>query len=408
MQKLSKRSELTFKANLQNGRHGWLRLTPAYAANLVAMLLRDTPANSIVLDPFAGTGTTGLVCAEQGFRCDMVEVNPFLAWLAQAKVRSYHITHADRALIIAQEAVALSETKRHTPPDWLPPMRNIERWWTPQRLITIAHLFNAIRTLCGGEPAEVKDLLLVAFCQVLARWSNAGYHHPSVTFRAVEPSLFPCEEARLIGDDFLDCVSKVCASALQELQGHVEVFHDDARTLDSLKGCIYDIVITSPPYPNRISYVREVRPFLYWLGFLQTPREAGELDWQAIGGTWGIATSRLLTVELQDASLYAVLPDLRELVNTIDSRSVLLSRYVLRYFQDMRIHLKNLSQRLRHGARVYYVVGNAKFYEVVVPVENFLACLMQEAGIKQVTIEPLRKRNSKKELVEFLLSGKKE
>ena len=32
---------------------------------------------------------------------------------------------------------------------------------------------------------------------------------------------------------------------------------------------------------------------MYWLGFLAEPKEAGELDWQAIGGTWGVATSRL-------------------------------------------------------------------------------------------------------------------
>ena len=32
----------------------------------------------------------------------------------------------------------------------------------------------------------------------------------------------------------------------------------------------------------------------YWLGFLDNGREVGELDWSAIGGTWGVATSRLI------------------------------------------------------------------------------------------------------------------
>jgi hypothetical protein len=71
------------------------------------------------------------------------------------------------------------------------------------------------------------------------------------------------------------------------------VIEADARTLTPLDGNIHDLVITSPPYANRISYIRELRPYMYWLGFLTDGAEAGELDWRAIGGTWGIATSRL-------------------------------------------------------------------------------------------------------------------
>lgn len=42
---------------------------------------------------------------------------------------------------------------------------------------------------------------------------------------------------------------------------------------------------TSPHYPNRISYIRELRPYMYWMKFLGEAREAGEMDWKAIGGT---------------------------------------------------------------------------------------------------------------------------
>lgn len=32
---------------------------------------------------------------------------------------------------------------------------------------------------------------------------------------------------------------------------------------------------------------------MYWLGFLESGEQAGNLDWKAIGGTWGSATSKL-------------------------------------------------------------------------------------------------------------------
>lgn len=239
------------------------------------------------------------------------------------------------------------------------------------------------------------------------RWSNAGYHHPSVTFKTASPSPFAQDEASLILQDFVDTAHQIACSAEENLKGEVEVFLGDARQLECLQGRLYDVVITSPPYPNRISYVRELRPFLYWLGFLKEPREAGELDWQAIGGTWGVATSRLSSINLEAPALYAILGKLRGIVQAIAEKSPLLARYVLRYFQDMQMHFVNLSPLLRTGAQVYYVVGNAKFYEVVVPAEQLLARLMEAAGIIPVRVEPIRKRNSKKELMEFLISAEK-
>ncbi|MBN1610357.1 MAG: DNA adenine methylase, partial [Polyangiaceae bacterium] len=83
-------ARLTFKGNLRTTRYGWLRLTPAYSVHLVGELLDRVPIGSgKVLDPFCGTGTTALVCAERGIRAQTTDINPFLVWLARAKARRY-------------------------------------------------------------------------------------------------------------------------------------------------------------------------------------------------------------------------------------------------------------------------------------------------------------------------------
>ncbi len=85
---LRRRDDLTFKANLRDSRHGWIRLTPAYSVHLVAEILdAERPEGGLVLDPFCGTGTTALVCAERGIAAETTDINPFLIWLAQAKAR---------------------------------------------------------------------------------------------------------------------------------------------------------------------------------------------------------------------------------------------------------------------------------------------------------------------------------
>ena len=86
--KQKSQTHLTFKGNRGLGRHGWLRLTPAYSVQMVEQIL-DSGAvpGGPVLDPFCGSGTTALVCAERGVRADTTDINRFLLWLAAAKSR---------------------------------------------------------------------------------------------------------------------------------------------------------------------------------------------------------------------------------------------------------------------------------------------------------------------------------
>src|SRR5689334_23325014 len=96
-----RRAELSFLGNRKQTRYGWLRLTPAYSVHLVREILQARGEGAApVLDPFCGTGTTALVCAEAGVACDTTDINPFLLWLTEAKTRVYHreqITSFERA-----------------------------------------------------------------------------------------------------------------------------------------------------------------------------------------------------------------------------------------------------------------------------------------------------------------------
>jgi len=60
---------------------------------------------------------------------------------------------------------------------------------------------------------------------------------------------------------------------------------------------------------------------------------------------------------------------------------------------------------LTRGARIYYVVGNSKFYGVVLPTERLYADIFRAAGLDDVGIRTIRKRTSKKELFEFVVSA---
>jgi hypothetical protein len=70
-------------------------------------------------------------------------------------------------------------------------------------------------------------------------------------------------------------------------------------------------------------------------------------------------------------------------------------------------HSEELFQVVKPGGFIHYVVGNSKFYDVVLPVESIFARLFESVGFISVSIRTIRKRTSKKELFEFVVSAQK-
>jgi hypothetical protein len=238
------------------------------------------------------------------------------------------------------------------------------------------------------------------------QWSNAAFNHQSMSFKAESQQLRLFSDDDDISQRFQDNLDEIVAEAAIHIPGSVTFRLTDARQVEQsghLPG--YEAVITSPPYVNRMSYIRELRPYMYWLGYLRDGREAGELDWQAVGGTWGVATSKLnaWTGEAHPVSLATLPPILAAIARSSD----LLSRYVHKYFADMQAHFASLYAAVAPGGKLFYIVGNSKFYDTLVPAEALYADLMRQSGFELVDVVPLRKRNSKKELFEFLVTARK-
>jgi len=403
---VKRRAELTFKHNMANGRHGWLRLTPAYSVKVVEDILCEKAEDLNVLDPFSGTGTTALCAAMRGHEAVAFDINPFLVWFGQAKVRSYSQEDLSGAEASADEVLAnLRRGGEHAVP--LPCISNIHRWWGERELGFLCCVKGAIDHACpDGGPA--RDLLLIAFCRTMMAISNVAFNHQSMSFKTQgqgsgQMALF-CEDAQeVLESRFNEDVEFVLDGAGQNPSSVARVLQADSRHLPRAFERWAGLLITSPPYPNRMSYIRELRPYMFWLGFLKEAREAGEMDWDAIGGTWGIATSRVAAWE---PTSYAFVPpylgDLLSRIRCSDTKSGdILARYVGKYFEDMWLHLESAVKAMRPGGEMHYIVGNSKFYDVLIPVERVYQDMLRRLGATHTEIRPLRKRSSKKELVEY-------
>ena len=402
---MRQRADLTYKQNVQHGRHGWLRLTPAYSVRLVDQVLAEFGDGARnVFEPFSGTGTTPLCAAYRGLQAVATDINPFLIWLGRVKSAQYTAAHQTE-LRAAAKKIALRlrhGTARAAEP---PALRNIERWWHPAELSFVTGLRGEVERVAEGP---VRDLLKVAFCRTMIALSNAAFNHQSMSFRdpeVIKPLAVAIEQTSLrFVDQFLSDVRTVLDAVTDNPQGSVRIEKVDARGLAGLDigAGSFDLVITSPPYPNRMSYIRELRPYMYWLGFLGDAKEAGELDWEAIGGTWGIATSRLLTWKPGGAFIPDyLLPIVAKIRKGHPKNGELMAQYVHKYFEDMFHHFQAVAKILRSGGSAHYIIGNSSFYGQIVPAERLYCDQLLKAGFKRAEPRAIRKRNSKKELVEF-------
>lgn len=396
---ITQNAQYTFKYNSSLGRHGWLRLTPAYSVHLVEEILAEldyTPR--CVMEPFSGTGTTELVCANKGISSFALEINPFLVWLGNAKLGIYQQDKVEEFLSIAN--TLLQHIEEYVPTDF-PPIYNIYRWWNPPQAEFLAKLKSAIKTV---EDDAVVQLLTVSFCRIVIELSNAAFNHVSTSFKDDNEGFFSIDIAK---EAFISVCEMVAEGALLQPCATSKVLLHDSRSIPAECYGAYDTVITSPPYPNRISYIRELRPYMYWLDYLERSDQASDLDWQAIGGTWGRATSLLGTWK-SDHSLPQYVYDIAGKISNADNKSAgLMANYVLKYFEDMQKHLSSVYAGLAAKGRVFYIIGNSSFYNITVPAEKIYVDMMTTIGFVDVEYRIVRKRNCNKQLYEFVVSGQK-
>ena len=94
------RRSVTFVPNKTIPVHRWYKYTQAFSAEMVLALIKELAVTNEdrVLDPFAGCGTTGLVCRQLGIPSTNLDISPLMAWVARGKVRQWDAPELRRVM----------------------------------------------------------------------------------------------------------------------------------------------------------------------------------------------------------------------------------------------------------------------------------------------------------------------
>jgi len=398
---------VTFKGGQAQPAHRWFRLTPSFAPDLVRSYVErfGLDESSIVLDPFAGRGTTPIECKRLGISCVGIELNPLLHFAGSVSL-DWGLNHSDlqnSADRIQSDAQGLRKQFANLSSEQFaskigveyPKIHNIHRWWREDVLRDLLAIKYGVKK--HAPNARQRDFLLLALANILV---DAA----SVTIGRLQLHFIDRTKVNI---DAIELFSESCNRAIFDLAQLASMNETDCRIINGnsmrineiLMGHEFDAVITSPPYPNRYSYVWNTRPHLYFLDIFDTPRQAATLDCETIGGTWGTATSRhqkgeysFTSEQAQDATA--------SIVEEIRPKDNLMANYVAKYFDDLGVHIGSLKRHLRKDGKCAYVVGNSRIKGSIVETDEILARIFENHGFMVEEREEIRRRNSGKELHE--------
>lgn len=400
----------TFLAGLSAQVHRWFRLTPSYGPDLVRTMLAemDTEPGHTVLDPFSGAGTTLIESKIEGIRGVGFEVNPLLHFVCDTS------THWDIAPDLLTEAYQRigqqfsAGVVKHRGQDVeqlgieLPKIHNVFRWWRRDVLKDLLILRQAINAAC--EEVSVRSFFRLALAGVLVPDLT------NVTLGRLQLHFINRDQHDLDVWRTFDAHAKTMLADVTNIPDEKRgvpsrVIWGDSTSDDVLKvsGKV-DRVITSPPYPNRYSYVWNTRPHLYMLELFENARQAADLDRKTIGGTWGTATSELMKGVVEPA--YPVIAnEIVPVAEQIRKDDNLMANYLVHYFNRLARQIVSQNRILADQARCAYVVGCSRLKGVYVETDVLLGKVFEglDLGFQTDQIERIRRRHSGKDLHESIV-----
>jgi len=406
----------TFKSGINKSVHSWFRLTPSFGPDLVRIVFSEFNYNneSIVLDPFSGAGTTLIESQHLGVKSYGFEINPVLYFIGKTSL------NWKLSLPIIKELAELIENKLldyqrtyvefscEDLPCELPTIHNVYRWWRPDVLKDMLLLKMAISESTIDSGDEYRDFFFVCLAGIIIPdLTNITLGRLQLHF--IDRSNDEINVYQTFHNHLYQMIQDYEELSNSEDVKEASLFYTDSTELqDVIIDDKIDIVMTSPPYPNRYSYVWNTRPLLYFFEFFTTPREAADLDKKTIGGTWGTATSILAKGEIEPINS-AVEKHAKPIIDEIRVSDNLMANYVMKYFNLLTKQIIKMDNILSENAKVAYVVGNTRIKGSYVATDEILRNIFieSELGYDKSWVNRFRKRNSGKDLFESIVYATK-
>ena len=398
--------DTAFTKNRDEPIHRWVPWVAGFSASFVGDILDRELAEQkqlLVLDPFAGVGTTLVEGIRRG--CDVVgfEINPYAALACTAKMEAVRHDAKDVRTAAAnleanlrkqlrnggRKAASVAPSGFHTRDPFFSPR-------VEQQALLAKDFIKAEKILW------LQRLLNVALGSVMVGVSNYSYE-PSLGRRvaAGKSAILDADLPGILRDKLLQMAQDI---EIVQASGHgarrpcARVFNESymSGAESKLDAASVDVLITSPPYLNNYHYVRNTRPQIFWLDFADEPADLRDLETSSFGKFWQtVRNEPEIALSFDYPEVAGKLAELRALHPEKGAYGGAgWANYAATYFNDCARFCEVSAKVMKPGALVVVVIGNNILQGIEFKTDQFFAHIAERAGFSVEGMHIVRKKRT--------------
>jgi tRNA G10 N-methylase Trm11 len=347
-----------------------------------------TKKDSILFDPYCGTGTSLVEGFIRGFNVIGTDLNPLARLIAKTKTSTPDLKELEKAtarfnrFVMRQVNITyerVSNVSTTCAYGWVSEIKGITKldfWFKAE---VIEKLFALKKFIEEIEDDAVQSFFKVAFSETVRESSNTRnsefklYRYDVETLEKFNPDVFGIMASKLERNraglkKFLDVVSKLKSKPASNVFEFNTVF-EVPKKLVAPKSV--DIVITSPPYGDShttVAYGQYSRLSAAWLDL----QEPDKIDKKLMGSF----VSKEMPIFNCD--------ELNKALMQIQKQNPKRALEVAAFYDDLCKSISRITPTIKPKGHACYVVGNRKVKGVVLPTDLAVQSFFELQGFKHI------------------------
>jgi hypothetical protein len=367
-------------------RHRWYFFKEAFSPEIVQHAIEETGCESddLVVDPFSGSGTTALEAARKGVYARGSEVNPFLAFVARAKLTSPPKQQLEAAADDILRAARKGARSRLQGFSTFTRVDGSEKWLFNDAVLTA---FTGAWKAAADVPTHSRSAIRLALLAAAMDTCNAVRDGKCLRYRSDwEKSAFDGSHFRAAFSSRLETmIADVASTPLDGGRASIRVA--DSRYGGVAGSKRFKLCVTSPPYLNSFDYTDVYRPELFLGDFVEDMTDLRRLRLSSVRSH--------VQVKWSDPAEHTFGSHFTKAYESISERlKKLWNRRIplmlKAYFEDMRGVLRSLHAEAHKNASIWIVVSTSAYAGVEIPVDLILADVGCQVGWSLREVRTLR------------------
>lgn len=390
--------------------HNWYNFVLGYSPQFPDYIIEREKASkdSLIVDPFMGSGTT-LICAKsKGIESAGVDANDFFAFAAKTKLNwDIDIEELEKVSEKFLKKLQAEFSKYKWPnKDGNPelfdggkiPYDEIAKNERPEKIdaryvsdapFAKLHIIKEAILKTNWSNEKIKNIFLLCFSSIIVPSSNV-YYGPGFGVRKPKNdidvySLFKDKLIRMVKD---------LKDSKKQAKVKANTYLGDARQLSKhLKENSVDLMITSPPYPGDHEYTKHSKLELIFLDYAMNLEEFRKIKKRMLRGS----TTNVYKAD-NEGKLIEDLASIKEITDEIDRRikedngtsgfEKLYCKLVWEYFGGMYKVFEEALKVLKPGGKFVLLVSDSHAFKMVhIQTATLLAEVAEKAGFTNSHIE---------------------